>query len=272
MQNRDHLYHCQTKFGIAKKCMFCFANKICWLPIKARQSWAIPPYTAQSNMAWFSFSRDSLVTKYSGLAIQDLSTPTCLSACHTFVSCQNVMQEIQCDAHMSQFSHMLPSKFATLTPPKFARTILTQHSHLKQITSQRSMKMHIDPPRYVCHTSLHLIGYICLTFLHCVFSSLSSMHSDPLRFVCQASLHFLSEAPTSPKCVSVQQHLWEKSPKFIWKYGIVIDSAEMFYVHVFFLWNEGNNLSWQTPLKRQTLNKPNHHFSNLPHDFCSASF
>ena len=92
MQNRDHLYHCQTKFGIAKKCMFCFANKICWLPIKARQSWAIPLYPTQSNMAWFSFSRDSLVTKI---------FPTLLSRfvnTNLLVSLSYVCQLSKCDA------------------------------------------------------------------------------------------------------------------------------------------------------------------------------
>ena len=180
--NQVHIFLCQQNLLIANKGSPILDN----------------PCQYRANPTWcVSFSRDPLVTnkiwcrpqKYLELSIQGLSTPTCLSTCHIFVSCQNVMQEIQCDAHMSQFSRLLPSKFATLTPPKFARTILTQHSHLKQITYQRSMKMHIDPPGYVCHTSLHLIGYICLTFLHCVFSSLSSMHSDPLRFVCQASFN-----------------------------------------------------------------------------------
>ena len=45
-----------------KKCTFCFSNKICWLPIKARQSRPILDHPGQSNIMCFSFSWDSFVT------------------------------------------------------------------------------------------------------------------------------------------------------------------------------------------------------------------
>ena len=184
-----HLHLCQRKFGIAKKTLFFFANKICWLPIKARQSWAIPLYPTQSNMAWFSFSRDSLVTKI---------FPTLLSRfvnTNLLVSLSYVCQLSKCDAgdtmrctYVSIFTSA-SFKICNFDSSKICKdnfntafAFETDHIRKKHENAHR-------PPSLCLPYFLTFIGYICLTFLHCVFSSLSSMHSDPLRFVCQASFN-----------------------------------------------------------------------------------